>query len=108
MRNGSVQELWPSGLTYNVHPLQLMGTLRQQPGLATGLPGDIGNREMTHKPCDPAPVGCRQGLPSSEEANLLIIHKRPGSLVSKFRTIFDHVTPDRWLWPNGVRAQAAA
>ena len=58
--------------------------------------------------CDPAPDQCRQSLPSSEEANLLIIHKRPGSLVSKFRTIFDHVTPDRWLWPNGVRAAAAA
>lgn len=51
---------------------------------------------------------CRQGLPSSEEANLLIIHKRAGPLVSKFRSIFDHITPDRWLWPNGVRAHLHA
>ena len=45
----------------------------------------------------------RSELPTSAEAPLQIIHKRPGSMVSKFRNMFDHITPDRWMYPNGVR-----
>ena len=46
---------------------------------------------------------CREELPTSEEAPLQIIHRRPGSLSSKWRNVFDHITPDRYVYPNGVR-----
>ena len=35
-----------------------------------------------------------------------MIHMRSGPLVATFGTLFDHITPDRWLWPHGVSGQA--
>lgn len=44
----------------------------------------------------------RAGLPSSSEANLVIISGRAESYTSGFAYLFDYITPDQWAWPKGV------
>lgn len=44
------------------------------------------------------------GLPSSGEANLVIISGRAESYTSGFAYLFDYITPDQWAWPKGVGA----
>ena len=51
------------------------------------------------------PVACRTGLPTSQEANLILLQKRPQSWLSKFHELFDHITPDQWSFPHGVSQQ---
>ena len=47
-------------------------------------------------------VLCRTRLPTSQEANLVLLQLRPHGWTSKFHYLFDHLTPDQWLWPRGV------
>ena len=56
----------------------------------------------------PKRVICRQRLPSSEEANLILLQRRSEGWRSKFHELYDHLTPDQWLYPRGVSAPLSA
>ncbi|KAK9804085.1 hypothetical protein WJX73_005195 [Symbiochloris irregularis] len=43
----------------------------------------------------------RSALPSSKEANFILLQRRPISWASKFHEFFDHLTPDQWTSPRG-------
>ena len=47
----------------------------------------------------------RQGPPSSEDANLVLLAHEPGVLNFRFSHLWAHITPDHWVYPQGVRGE---
>ncbi|KAK9798562.1 hypothetical protein WJX73_006562 [Symbiochloris irregularis] len=46
----------------------------------------------------------RDLVPSSQEANLVLLQLNSRSWSSKFHELYDHLTPDQWSFPHGVGA----
>ena len=47
-------------------------------------------------------------MPSSKDANLILLAMEPGALNFRFSHLWPHITPDHWVFPKGVRPCSAA
>ena len=50
----------------------------------------------------------RQGAPSSDEANLILIALEPEVETFRFAHLLQQLTPDVWIAPQGVRPTGSA